>query len=114
LKTFTSFFFKTPKKRKTITVGAGTKRKRGHNVSGFHVEEEVLIEAGDDADDGEEDLLADEPHVEDDGQVAHDNQVVNTVKARVIREMVAKGICISVTEEKIALNLFPRVSSKIP
>ncbi|KAG5649142.1 hypothetical protein H0H81_005989, partial [Sphagnurus paluster] len=29
-KAFVSFFFKTPKKWKTITVAAGTKRKRGH------------------------------------------------------------------------------------
>ena len=46
----------------------------------------------------------------DDGRQAHDEAVLKTIRGQAIRLMKDKGISISVTEENMALQLFPRVS----
>lgn len=117
-KAFVSFFFKTPKKRKTITVAAGTKRKRGHarSVTTIHVEEEVSVgdPLGLDEDEAEQNEIEEtgvlEDETVDDGQVAHDEQVVKTIKGKAIASMALKGITMDSEEERSALQLFPRVA----
>jgi hypothetical protein len=48
--------------------------------------------------------------VPDDGRDAHDTVIVKTTRGQAIEMMRKKGISIDPLEEKMALQLFPRVS----
>jgi hypothetical protein len=49
----------------------------------------------------------------DNGQAVHDNSVVKTLRNRAIQIMKDQGVVIEKEEQKIALQLFPRVSFNI-
>lgn len=120
-KIFISFFFKRPKKKKKITIAAGSKRKRGHQrtvpASTVHIEQEVVLEDGESGSDNDEDAAAAEEEEAntnsesvDDGREAHDEALLKTIRGQAIRLMRDKGVVIDAEEEKMALQLFPRVS----
>lgn len=102
-------------------MAAGSKRKRGgaHQrtvpAATVHAEEEIILDAGDEGDDDEVDVAAEEiaditPTDEaDDGREAHDEAVLKTIQGKAIRLMQDKGVTISVAEDKMALAVFPRV-----
>ena len=104
-----------------MTVAAGSKRKRGgaHQrtvpAATAHVEEEIILDAGDEGSDDEVDAaveeLADAAPTDDadDGREVHDEAVLKTIRGKAIRLMQDKNVAISATEEKMALALFPRV-----
>jgi hypothetical protein len=104
-----------------VTVAVGLKRKRGgaHQrtvpTSTVHIEEEIILDAGDEESDNEIDVaveeLADAASTDDadDGREAHDEAVLKTIRGKAIRLMQDKHITISASEEKMALALFPRV-----
>jgi hypothetical protein len=100
---FISFFFKKPKLKKSVKV-----------TSEGSDEEEFVLDEGDG--ETEDDVAAvEEAVVEaeegngDDGQVAHDNAVVKSLRDIAIQEMSWKGVVMSLEEEKMALRLFPAV-----
>jgi hypothetical protein len=117
---FYFIFFKCPKRKKKVNITADSKQKRGHQRTvpavTAHAEEVIVLEDGDsgtkDADDAaaaeEEELTPRDD--EDDGRQAHDEAVLKTMRGQAICLMKDKGISISVAEENMALQLFPRVS----
>jgi hypothetical protein len=50
---------------------------------------------------------------EDDGQIAHDGEVIKSIQDLAIYEMRERGVCMTSAEEKEALKLFPVVFFKI-
>jgi hypothetical protein len=114
---FISFFFKLPKRKKAIIIASGAQRRGRRNVptSTIHQEEEILLEDGDDKVDeddiaAEEEADAEDPTLIDVGRVIHDNAVVRTIRGQAIQIMKDQGVIIDAGEEKMALQLFPRVS----
>ena len=72
------------------------------------------MEDGDEVDEddiaAEEEADAEDPTLIDVGRVTHDNAVVRTIRGQAIQIMKDQGVIIDVGEEKMALQLFPRVS----
>jgi hypothetical protein len=83
-----------------------------------HVADEIVVDEGDesDSDSDEEDLAvieeadAVDANIEDDGRIAHDKAVMKTLRGQAIKLMADKGITIMPADNKMALQLFPRVS----
>lgn len=81
------------------------------------MEEEYIIDEGDGYADDDDDNVAAleeaqaelEETGEDDGQVAHDDAVVKTLRDVAIQQMAKRGVTMSQEEEKTALKLFPAV-----
>ena len=57
----------------------------------------------------EEGVATDAAAVPDDGRDAHDSAVVRTTRDKAIEKMRAEGVEIDEEENKMALQLFPRV-----
>jgi len=78
---------------------------------------ELVVDPGDEPDDDEEDfaateqVLVEEDTQEDDGQVAHDDAVVKSLRDIAVDEMEDQGVVMSETEKRMALKLFPAVQS---
>jgi hypothetical protein len=76
----------------------------------------IVLEDGDSSTEDEDDAAAAEEEEltpcddADDGHQAHDQAVLRTIHGQAIHLMKDKGISISVTEENMALQLFPWVS----
>jgi hypothetical protein len=58
----------------------------------------------------EEGIATDAATIADDGRDAHDSVVIKTTRDKAIEKMRAEGIEINSEENKMALQLFPRVS----
>ena len=75
------------------------------------------MDSGDEPDDDDDDfaateqVLVEEDIQEDDGQVAHDDAVVKSLRDVAVQEMRAQGVVMSEAEKKMALKLFPAVQS---
>lgn len=104
-KIFISFFFKKPKVKKAITVSSTT----------ADTEEEIILEPGtllelEDTAIAEEAIIDAEANEDDDGQIAHDNAVVKSLRDIAIQQMAnEKDVHMTSEEEKMALKLFPAV-----
>ncbi|GBE85912.1 hypothetical protein SCP_0804360 [Sparassis crispa] len=117
-KIFISFFFKQYKCKKTVTVAAGTKRKRyqGRTATALVAEQdERTVLEEDDILSPEDDELAqvleeEDSQLEDDGQAIHDQRIVKTLRERAINEMARKGVVISDRDAKEALGIFLKVA----
>jgi hypothetical protein len=59
----------------------------------------------------EEGIAADAAAMPDDGRDAHDSAIVKTTRGKAIEMMRLEGVDIDPGEEKMALQLFPRVSA---
>jgi hypothetical protein len=83
----------------------------------------LVVDEGDGDNDADEDpaileeaevdagvLIEDPEGNSDEGQGAHNEHVVKTLRERAIEMMEAKGIYIDADEKKMALQIFPRVS----
>jgi hypothetical protein len=57
-----------------------------------------------DADQEEEDVM-------DEGKAAHDTETLKSVKGQAISAALAMGMSLTPDEERVALNLFPKVFS---
>jgi hypothetical protein len=58
----------------------------------------------------EETAVSADAHKGDDGQSAHDDSVIKSLRGRAIKIMKDQGVVIDRSDEKMALQLFPRVS----
>ena len=58
-----------------------------------------------------EQALIEEEIQADDGQVAHDDAVVKSLRDIAVREMENEGVVMSEAEKRMALKLFPAVQS---
>ena len=73
------------------------------------------MDPGDGSDDDDEDfaateqVLVEEDIQEDDGQVAHDDAVVKSLRDIAVRDMEAQDVIMSEAEKRMALKLFPVV-----
>lgn len=84
-----------------------------------HTEDVIVLDDGDsdDSNDSEDEAAEEEADVSEDvgvgnnGQSVHDNLVVKTLRQRAIQIMKDDGVVIEKADEKMALQLFPRVSS---
>jgi len=82
----------------------------------FSEGEEIVLEQGDDSEDEEEIAVIEEADVEEDeaendeGQMIHNEKVAKTLCKKAIFQMAAKGITIDSVEERVALQIFPKVS----
>lgn len=81
----------------------------------------IIIEEGDDSSDEEDAAAIEEAALEaaddstvDSGQEAHDNAVVKTLRGQAIKIMQDAGVVMDYQEEKMALQLFPRVRNILP
>jgi hypothetical protein len=83
-----------------------------------HTDEiEVVVDPGDGLDDDDDDFAtteqvlvdSEENTQEDDGQIAHDDAVVKSLRDIAIRDMEAEGVVMSDEERQMALKLFPAV-----
>lgn len=119
LQIFISFFFKTPKKRKVVTVSAGTIHGWGHaqtaTGSAQLVDTKIVLEDGDYDIENEDAAVLEEaetsatPVVDDDGCDAHDEAVSKTLASQAVQMMEDQGVFIGALEKKEALQLFPQV-----
>ncbi|KAL6298463.1 hypothetical protein BKA93DRAFT_744076 [Sparassis latifolia] len=117
-KIFISFFFKQYKRKKTVTVTAGTKRKRNQGCTATALvaeqDERTVLEEGDilspEDDELAQVLEEEDSQLEDDGQAIHDQRIVKTLRERAINEMARKGVVISDRDAKEALGIFPKVA----
>jgi hypothetical protein len=77
----------------------------------------VVAEDDDSSDDDlaveEEGIATDAASVPDDGRDAHDAAILKTTRGQAIEKMRERGVIIDTEEEKMALQLFPRVSLKL-
>ncbi|KAK7456412.1 hypothetical protein VKT23_010660 [Stygiomarasmius scandens] len=108
-----SFFFKQPKKKKTIKVTKSSARHAGSQAQPDELEEIVVgaDEVGVDAEDLEiADVLGDEEDAVDPGKEAHDTAVSNSIRDIVIREMAREGVAILQSEQNVALKVFPKIA----
>jgi hypothetical protein len=84
-------------------------------VEDFSEGEEIVLEQGDDSEDEEEIAVIEEADVEEDeaendeGQTVHNEKVAKTMREKAIQQMAANGIIIDSGEEKVALQIFPKV-----
>jgi len=83
----------------------------------IHTEEVVVLDNGDSEVESDEDEAVEEEAAisadvgeSDNGQIVHDALVVKTLRGRAIQIMKDQGIEIEKDKEKMALQLFPRVS----
>ena len=82
----------------------------------FSEGEEIVLEQGDDSEDEEEIAVIEVADVEEDeaendeGQTVHNEKVANTLREKPIQQTAANGIIIDSREEKVALQIFPKVS----
>ena len=82
----------------------------------FSEGEEIVLEQGDDLEDEEEIAVIEEADVEqdeaenDEGQTVYNEKVAKTLREKAIQQMAANGIIIDSGEEKVALQIFPKVS----
>jgi len=82
----------------------------------FSEGEEIVLEQDDDSEDEEEIAVIEEADVEEDeaendeGQTIHNEKVARTLWGKAIFQMAAKGITIDSVEERVALQIFPKVS----
>ncbi|EDR12558.1 uncharacterized protein LACBIDRAFT_323892 [Laccaria bicolor S238N-H82] len=80
------------------------------------VEQERLRILGDDSEDEEEIAVIEEADVEEDeaendeGRIVHNEKVAKTLREKAIQQMEANGIIIDSGEEKVALQIFPKVA----
>ena len=122
-KIFISFFFKKPKPKKVVRAQAGARpggfRRPGEPVVASNDDEAALADSDSDSSDSEsEDNTADEEDDPagdtteiDEGQGLHNDRVARTLRGKAIEVMERKGIYIDQAEDKIALQIFPRVSA---
>jgi hypothetical protein len=91
---FLSFFFKKPKKKSTTATTVD-----------IIVDEDIaaLEEAEYDA----------QVEQDDEGQITHDESTVLSIHDQAIEVMRAQGVMMTIEEEQVALNLFPKVSTNI-
>ncbi|KAF8960348.1 hypothetical protein BDZ97DRAFT_1905934 [Flammula alnicola] len=123
---FISFFFKPITRKKTPKV-APSKRKRAHRhvnaqnvaletstdpapIPVFNQFEDEDSERQTDTVDQELSADQDEQGVMDEGKAAHDEAAVNSVKGQAIAAARAMGLSLNPSQEKIALELFPKVA----
>ena len=82
----------------------------------FSEGEEIILEQGDDSEDEEEIAVIEEADEEEDeaendeGQMVHNEKVAKTWGEKAIYQMAANGIIIDSVEERVALQIFPKVS----
>ena len=82
----------------------------------FSEGEEIILEQGDDSEDEEEIAVIEEADEEEDeaendeGQMVHNEKVAKTLREKAIYQMAANGIIIDSVEERVALQIFPKVS----
>ena len=82
----------------------------------FSEGEEIVLEQGDDSEDEEEIAVIEEADIEEDeaendeGQTVHNEKVAKTLGEKAIQQMAANGIIIDSGEEKVAFQIFPKVS----
>jgi hypothetical protein len=118
--TFISFFFKQPKRKKVVKVSAGSRRQAGHPrfvpTGTTHTEEVIVVDNGDSEVDSDEDEAVEEEAAVfadategNNGQSVHDNSVVKTLRDRAIQIMKDRGVVIEMEDQRMALQLFPRV-----
>jgi hypothetical protein len=104
-KIFICFFFKKPKVKKSVQVESGDRI------------DEIVLDAGNEDEGGEDEVVTEEASLDaqasqgDEGQIAHDDEVVKSVRDRAIVDMRRKGVRMSSGEEKMAQKIFPMVSA---
>ncbi|KAF8494903.1 hypothetical protein F5888DRAFT_1795030 [Russula emetica] len=94
-------------------ISAGSRRHAGHpqNVPTDTIyEEELIAESDKDKAIEEEAAVSAAAWEGDNGQSVHDDSVVKTLHGRAIQIMNNKGVMINKKDEKMALQLFPRVA----
>lgn len=77
----------------------------------------MVLDPGEGSDDDDNDFAATEQVLidseentqEDDGQIAHDDAVVKSLRDIAVYEMEAEGVVMSDAERQMALKLFPSV-----
>ena len=94
MKIFISFFFKKPKRNQS---NRETHSQEAASVD--DLETAVLEEADLDA----------QVEQDDDGQIAHDEPTVKTIRDKAIELMEEIGVEMTAEEEEVALNIFPKV-----
>ncbi|KAF9524138.1 hypothetical protein CPB83DRAFT_727737, partial [Crepidotus variabilis] len=121
---FISFFFKKPKPKKKVTVArgaSGARFRRPGELAAEDEDEEIILDGyeneSDENDDDEDDTAVEEvaeaaaeEEDDDDGQGVHNERVCRTLKDKAIIMMEAKGVFIDHDEEKMALQIFPRMA----
>lgn len=119
---FISFFFKQRKQKKVVKVkGAGRNvrfcRPTESDNSDMEDEQLIVLDAGDSSDDVADEIAVNEEAdatmeglEDDEGQGAHNEIVVKTIRGRAIQYMEKKGIVMDSKEVKEALQIFPKVS----
>ena|ERR1700683_897349 len=81
--------------------------------------DDVIVEEGEDLTPDEEkfatalqgDDLEPEAMLADDGQDAHDEKVVQTLKVHAIADMARKGVKITAAQSKAAIGILPKVGN---
>ncbi|KAF9471507.1 hypothetical protein BDN70DRAFT_819934, partial [Pholiota conissans] len=119
---FISFFFKIPKRKKSVKIAAGARaaafRRPGENSTPDDDDDEATLEEGDNFPSGPDDIaieeeadatLEAEEEDHDEGKLVHNKRVVKTLREKAIQLMAEKGIVMDPEEERIALQIFPRV-----
>jgi hypothetical protein len=111
---FISFFFRQPKKKPTADSNGELPDKCLMRLNQNYIIVTVVAEDDDSSDDDlaveEEGIATDAASVPDDGWDAHDAAILKTTHGQAIEKMRERGVVIDTEEEKMALQLFPRVS----
>ncbi|KAF8960256.1 hypothetical protein BDZ97DRAFT_1666176, partial [Flammula alnicola] len=116
---FISFFFKKPRARKQVRIAEGETSARFRRLGesdDLGDEDEVVLDAGDESDPEEDEAVLEEAEAsleteeDDEGQAVHNDRVAKTLHDKAIQIMAQKGIFLRSSEEKIALQIFPRVA----
>ncbi|KAJ3500635.1 hypothetical protein NLJ89_g9707 [Agrocybe chaxingu] len=118
---FISFFFKKPKAKKNAPVASRAAQQRFQHqgaVDSDESEDEAVIEEEGDGDEGSDDDGIDQAEADalikvaedDEGQGMHNERIVKTLREKAIILMEKKGIYLDPDEERIALQIFPRVA----
>jgi hypothetical protein len=111
---FISFFFRQPKKKPTANSNGELPDKCLMRLNLKYIVVTVVAEDDDSSDDDlaveEEGIATDAASVPDDGRDAHDAAILKTTRGQAIEKMRERGVVIDTEEEKMALQLFPRVS----
>lgn len=110
-------FFKKPLSRKRVGIAWGEPNAQfgclGESGVDLGDEDEVVLDEGDALDEDEaiwqEAEFDDEDDEQDEGQAVHNEKIAKTLKEKAIRFMAQKNINIDPEEEKITLQIFPRV-----
>ena len=89
-----SFFFKKPKKKNTTAT-----------PDNIIIDEDIAA-----TEEAEYDTQVEQ---DDEGQIAHDESTLLSIHDQVVEVMRAQGVRMTREEEKMALNLFPKVSTDI-